>query len=482
MSFKVSTNTTSQGTAAKFGAANINLITRLLNGETDVADVLIDSSFEIQNGKLVISSLTNVDEILLPDGPTTLIGNDTTDTLTNKTLDATNTFIHADTHKAGGSDLIKLDELDDPTDVTTLDATIDAHGLLPKLSNVSNEFLNGEGSWVTPDIPEPPPVFDDVTDGLVPASGGGTSNFLRADATWTSGYSDIGIDDTDSPYTLLDTTTVLRVDATSGAITINLPSAIDIAGKVYKIYRTDIASSTNLITIDPFSTETIDSNTTYKLFPGEWLHIESDGANWQVIARPTPTTRGYFFRKGATANRTYIAGYNGTHCGLLTTTTAPTVNTLYALPLVVSKTTRFDIISYNVTTAGTNSARAGIYRDNGNCYPGNLMFDTGAITNVGIAVKSATITASLQTFQPGLYWLAWETQSIAPQIRGLATLAAMHTLFDVNNLMDTTNSGYGYTVAHTFGALPNPYTGTGILITTSPSPTVPIPAIGLRAV
>jgi hypothetical protein len=29
-------------------------------------------------------------------------------------------------------------------------------------------------------------LFDDVTDGTVPASGGGTSNFLRADGTWAA--------------------------------------------------------------------------------------------------------------------------------------------------------------------------------------------------------------------------------------------------------------------------------------------------------
>lgn len=29
-------------------------------------------------------------------------------------------------------------------------------------------------------------VFDDANKGLAPASGGGTTNFLRADGTWTS--------------------------------------------------------------------------------------------------------------------------------------------------------------------------------------------------------------------------------------------------------------------------------------------------------
>jgi hypothetical protein len=84
--WKESINTTSQGDTAQFGAANINKISQLFNGDTDVDDVVIDSSFEIQNGKLIISTFTNVGLITVPDGPTTLVGIDTTDELTNKTL------------------------------------------------------------------------------------------------------------------------------------------------------------------------------------------------------------------------------------------------------------------------------------------------------------------------------------------------------------------------------------------------------------
>ncbi len=56
---------------------------------------------------------------------------------------------HATTHQAGGSDPIKLDLLAAPTDVTTLDSTTGAHGLLPKLSGVSNHVLKGDGSFST---------------------------------------------------------------------------------------------------------------------------------------------------------------------------------------------------------------------------------------------------------------------------------------------------------------------------------------------
>ncbi len=50
---------------------------------------------------------------------------------------------HAARHKSGGADAIKLDELAAPTDVTTLDATTTAHGLMSKADKVK---LNGIAS------------------------------------------------------------------------------------------------------------------------------------------------------------------------------------------------------------------------------------------------------------------------------------------------------------------------------------------------
>lgn len=57
---------------------------------------------------------------------------------------------HATSHKSGGSDTIKLDELATPTDVTTLNVSTSAHGLTPKLPNDAAKFLDGTGAWVNP--------------------------------------------------------------------------------------------------------------------------------------------------------------------------------------------------------------------------------------------------------------------------------------------------------------------------------------------
>lgn len=58
---------------------------------------------------------------------------------------------HAATHKSGGlTDEIKLDELAAPTDITTLNADLTKHGLLPKLGGGTTNYLRADGTWATP--------------------------------------------------------------------------------------------------------------------------------------------------------------------------------------------------------------------------------------------------------------------------------------------------------------------------------------------
>lgn len=67
---------------------------------------------------------------------------------------------HASSHMSAGSDPIRLDELKAPTDVTTLNATTSAHGLLQKLDGSSGRFLSGNSSsgtngWIAMAGPDP---------------------------------------------------------------------------------------------------------------------------------------------------------------------------------------------------------------------------------------------------------------------------------------------------------------------------------------
>lgn len=83
-------------------------------------------------------------------------------------------------------------------------------------------------------------------------------------------------------YTLHETDTVVRVDATSGAVTVALPAAATVAGMIFIIRKVD--SSGNAVTIDPNGAETIDGAAT-KSLATQWASamIMSNSISWDVI-------------------------------------------------------------------------------------------------------------------------------------------------------------------------------------------------------
>jgi len=286
----------------------------------------------------------------------------------------------------------------------------------------------------------------------------------------------------DSPYTLTATNKVIRADATSGNLTLNLPTAVGIGGTTYTIKRIDTIASTNMVTIDGSGSETIDGPTTWKLLPEEFVQIQSDGTNWIVLNHSTPTTQGFYFKKNSTNDRRYVAGMTNQNIFADTSSTSPTANMLYAFPLFIGKPTKFDTITFQVATADAgDNARCGIYYDNGNMYPGALIFDTGSISTGTTGTKNTTITAGLQFFQPGLYWLAFETSATALQMDIITGASQTLGPFGLDSTYST-NQGLGYKIAHTYGALPDPYTAAATLLTAPGSVTVPYPAIGLRPI
>ena len=303
-------------------------------------------------------------------------------------------------------------------------------------------------------------------------------------STTLVGQSEVAITSASSPYTVLATTNIIRADASGGAITINLPTAVGIAGKTYKILRTDIAASTNLITIDGSGTETIDGNLIHLLWTAESVLLESDGANWHVLDRTSPSSTGYTWKADSTNNKRYVAGLasGGATTALLTSTTAPAANTLFAYPFMVAKATKFDTITAVVTTGqASQNMRLGIYFDNGKSYPGKLLFDTGSISTNPAATKDTTITSSLQNFQAGMYWLTFECSSTTAMFRILPASGYLY-FAGYDAAMGTGLPTYAYKVAHTLGALPDPYTAGATEITAVSAVGAPQPAIGLRAV
>lgn len=82
---------------------------------------------------------------------------------TNALASLTTAFgIHHTRHEAGGSDSIKLDNLESPDDNTDLNVSNTAHGLTPKLPNDATKYLDGTGAYTVPPNGIPNPIVQDL--------------------------------------------------------------------------------------------------------------------------------------------------------------------------------------------------------------------------------------------------------------------------------------------------------------------------------
>lgn len=86
-----------------------------------------------------------------------------------------------------------------------------------------------------------------------------------------------------SPYSVTSTDDIVSVDASSGAVTVTLPTAASITGRVIKIVRTD-ATPANAVTVATTASQTIDGATTYLMYGQyEGIEVMSDGSNWVIV-------------------------------------------------------------------------------------------------------------------------------------------------------------------------------------------------------
>lgn len=87
---------------------------------------------------------------------------------------------------------------------------------------------------------------------------------------------------TTTPYTVQATDSTVLVDASGGARTVNLPTAVGIKGQIFIIKKID--STANIVTIDASGSQTIDGNLTYTLLGLHGvIRIQSDGSNWVAV-------------------------------------------------------------------------------------------------------------------------------------------------------------------------------------------------------
>lgn len=83
-------------------------------------------------------------------------------------------------------------------------------------------------------------------------------------------------------YTATDADLVILCDASSGAFTITLPTAVGRAGKVFHIKKID--SSANGVTVDGNGSQTIDGATTQVIATQyNSIKITSDASNWHIL-------------------------------------------------------------------------------------------------------------------------------------------------------------------------------------------------------
>jgi len=153
---------------------------------------------------------------------------------------------HAATHKSGGSDLIALDTLGATTDITTLNASSSAHGLLPKLSGTATSYLDGTGAYSIPAGPA------------------------------------LGFITKTSAYTLTTADSGKFIICSGGSWTLTLPAPV--LGLTYDL-RNDmgISGTTGTITIQPTG-GTIDGAASLALLPQQECKLRCDGTtNWRTF-------------------------------------------------------------------------------------------------------------------------------------------------------------------------------------------------------
>lgn len=169
---------------------------------------------------------------------------------------------------------------------------------------------------------------------------------------------------------------------------------------------------------------------------------------------------GIFTREAANARYN-----NGLAVVSTSTTTAIVINSLRAYPINIPRVMSIDRIAVHITTGTTGNIRLGIYNDNGSGLPGTLALDSGNMAITGTGVLTATVSITLQ---PGVYWLAYVTDT-ANTLAGFAASGPFLNVLGFGSASFNAGIGNMVLVAHTFGALPDPFGAAGPAVVAMPS-------------
>lgn len=104
-----------------------------------------------------------------------------------------------------------------------------------------------------------------------------------------------------STATLSATDEYVEVNASGGAVTLNLPAVSGTSGRSYYIKKISASSATLTVTIDANGSETIDGSLTKVLhLLNESIHIKSNGSAWYIVDQYVPTVSGLFYATSST--------------------------------------------------------------------------------------------------------------------------------------------------------------------------------------
>jgi hypothetical protein len=155
---------------------------------------------------------------------------------------------------------------------------------------------------------------------------------------------------------------------------------------------------------------------------------------------------------GATYNRYYGIGMQRE---LAPGTGAIAANVMRAAPYALTKSLTFDSLQAEVTTlVGASNFRLGIWLDDGSLYPGALLVDSGELSGASNGVVAATIS---QAISPGVIWLGILGDA-AITFRAPGSASTPSDIMGEPAAMGSTIRQAFYTVAQTYGALPDPFT------------------------
>lgn len=89
-----------------------------------------------------------------------------------------------------------------------------------------------------------------------------------------------------SPYTVTENDSTILVNATGGSVTVNLPSAAGITGRIYAFKRVDDPISGGFVSINASGVQTIDGASSWPLNSYRWevVIIQSSGSAWMLLS------------------------------------------------------------------------------------------------------------------------------------------------------------------------------------------------------